>query len=285
MTRLLALIAGIGFIVSIICFSGAVALGGNAIRSGWDGWDDWNIHVRETGDNDVDISIGDGEGDDPPGSGGQMNREIPWDGSNHVELGVSAELRYTQAGGPPRLTITGPREAVEHVTVTNGRIHYDSSRRHRTRRLLITLSAPNVTRFDINGSDRLVISNYRQDSLTIDASGATDISASGQARTVSVDLSGSSEADLANLAAEDADVDISGSAEATIAPTRAATIDISGSGEVTLTTNPPVLRTDVSGSGRVHTRSDATAAPTPPSPPAANAAPPTPPTPPAPSRK
>jgi hypothetical protein len=279
MTRLLALIALVGFIVSVVSFGAAVALGGNAIRHGWAPPNGWNMHVRDRGDDDFDITFGDDDDDDRD-AGERTTREMTWDGSDHLALGVSAELRYTQADGPPHLTISGPREVVQHVQISNGRIHYDDPHTYWSRRLTITMSAPNVSRFDVNGSDRLIIENYRQDNLTIDSSGATDIQVRGQARTVSLDMSGSSDADLGQLRSEDANVDLSGSAEAIIAPTRSAIIDISGSGKVTLMTRPPTLRTDVSGSGRVitgdgvETAAPATnAAPAQPATPAAPAAP------------
>lgn len=248
MIRVLLMIAVAGFFLSLVTLSTAVAIGGpDAVaRGAWasgDWWDwDWDV------DHHVDISTND--------SGPEITREIAWTGGDKLELDVAAEVTYTQAEGPGKLVITGPRRAVERVEVgDDGRVSYEhGARRHG--RLQIVMTAPAVTRFELNGNDRLTVTGYRQDRMDVRLSGSSEMVAAGEVRAVDVEIHGSGEADLGGLKAREASVDISGSGEATIAPTEAADLDISGSGEVTLLTNPARLTSDVSGSGSVRREGD-----------------------------
>lgn len=248
MIRVLLMIAVAGFFLSLVTLSTAVAIGGpDALaRGAWSSgrWWDWDWDV----DRHIDISDHD--------SGPEITREIAWPGADKLELDVAAEVTYTQAEGPGKLVITGPRRAVERVEVgDDGRISYEhGARRHG--RLQIVMTAPAVTRFELNGADRLVVNGYRQARMDVRLSGSSEMVAQGETGVVEVEINGSGEADLGDLKTREASVDISGSGEATIAPTEAADLDISGSGEVTLLTNPARLTSDVSGSGSVKREGD-----------------------------
>lgn len=245
MIRVLIMIAAAGFLLATVSLSVAAAIAGPELvtrgawawapHHGWGGKDwDW--------DDDVDTWA--------DGSGPQATRELAWSGGDRLQLDVPAELTFTQAEGPATLTITGPQRAVENVEIENGHIRFDH-RMRRSNRLKIVMTAPNVSRFEINGNDRLIINAYRQPSLQIDVSGSGDVTASGQADTVELNISGAGEADLGRLATKGADVDISGAGDATIAPTDWAKLEISGMGDITLLTKPARLETDISGAGSI----------------------------------
>jgi hypothetical protein len=258
MIRVLLMIAAGGFVLSLACFSAAVAVGGQeALRrgawgiapwaaSGWD-WDhDWDHdRGRERGE------LG--------GSGGPtVTREIAWSGEDALEVDVRADVTYVQAPGPAKLTVTGPQQLIERLSVDGGRIRFRG--RPSSSRITIAMTAPNVTRFNLSGNDRLTIENYDQNQLRLDVAGSSDVTAKGRARALSLEISGSGRADLGELQLEDADVDISGSGEARIAPRERADLDISGSGEITLLTRPRSLETDISGSGSIRQEAPASSA-------------------------
>lgn len=246
MIRILALIAGIGFLVSVVCLGGAAALASHAIRNGWQAPANWNIHIRD--DDGADIRIG------PHGveesTGPQATRTLAWGGGQRLEIDVPATVRYTQSAGPARLTVTGPRSTVDRLVLTGPRITTSGS--GITQRVVIEMTAPNVTAFRLSGSNRLEIEAYRQDRLDVESSGSARISAQGEARQLGLRLSGSGNADMEDLNVREAVVQISGSGEATIAPRDSAEVNISGHGEVNLTTRPRRLNTNISGSGRVN---------------------------------
>ena len=259
MIRVLVMIAVTGFLVSVVTLSTAIAIGGPEIitDAAWNGWhgghfgwssDDWDSHGSRHG-------------------GPQATRELAWTGGDTLDVDLPAEVTYTQAAGPGKLTITGPRREVDALQLDNGRLH--SSRNHmRWGDLTITMTAPAVTRFDMNGSGKLDIREYRQDKLSLALSGDAAVSAQGEAKSLALSIDGSGDTDLSELKLADASVDIGGSGEAKLAPTGTANVNISGSGDVTLLARPARLQSNVSGSGTIRQEDQAgPSAPNPPAPP------------------
>lgn len=246
MIRVLSIVAVAGFLVSAVTLSIAVALTGpQAIMNGaWSfdegGWG-WHDHHHYHHSDHADRW----------GSAGpDQTREIAWSGDDRLEIAVPAEVQYTQVAGPAKLTVTGPAASLDQLRMDGGRIAYTDDEDH-PGRLRIVVSAPSVKDFEIQSSATLTIAGYKQDHLSISIPGDGDVKASGEANEGQVQISGSGRADLGDLRTRIARVDISGSGEAEIAPTDTAEINISGSGDTVLKTDPPHLKTHVSGSGEV----------------------------------
>lgn len=259
MIRVLVLIAVTGFLVSVVTLSSAIAIGGPDLLS--DGI--WNFgraggHWDWTWSDDRDSS-------DRGHSGSETSREIAWTGGDTLDVDLPADVTYTQAAGTGKLTISGPQREVENVVLEDGRLHYRHHGRH-WGDLRIAITAPAVTHFNVSGSGKLDIAAYRQDKLNIDLSGDAEVSAVGEAKTLSLTVSGSGDTDLSGLKVADAAVDITGSGAAKLAPTGKTVLDISGSGDVTLLSRPSNLISNISGSGSVHQEDGG--APHPPEPPA-----------------
>jgi len=244
MIRALVIVAVAGFLMAVSCISAAIAIGGPQAfaRSGWT-WT-WS------------------DDDHPPrfgwrptvARGPEIQRDFPWSGEA-LEVNAPAEIEYVQAEGPARLTVRGPAAVLDRVRVQGGRITLTPGAPAWSD-LRIRLSAPKVTRFELNGANRLTISGYRQDELVLEASGHAEIDAAGEVKSVRLRLSGAGEADLSDLKAAGAEVDISGAGQASVGPTEWARIDISGMGDVDLLTQPKDLQTNISGAGRIRTPSD-----------------------------
>lgn len=242
MIRVLSMIALAGFFLSVVCISVAVSLAGpEAIASGAWGWDKngWvakhvQMHDDFSWDND---------------SGAEAERRMVWTGGERLDVDVPADVTYTQ-GPDSKMTISGPKDALDHLLVQDGRISVASGHLHGGD-LTISLTAPSVTRFGLSGSGKLDIEGYKADELALDVSGNGDVTAKGQAKRVKLTISGSGDADLDGLAHDEASVDISGSGNAHLAPKSKAQITISGSGDVTLGSHPAQLTTEVTGSGHI----------------------------------
>jgi len=258
MVRVLALIAFIGFILSVTCFAGAVAIGGRDIaENGWRFPEDWHVDVDDDEDR-VHIGRGDPRWES---SGPDATREIAWTGGETLEVSVPADVRYTQAAGPGKLVVTGPREAVDNLELDGDSLRFDDPL-HGAGRLTIVMTAPGVKRFELHGRNKLVITGFKQDRLAIDMTGSAEVTAEGEVKDLDLEISGSGEADMGRLVTENARVDIAGSGEATVAPRGNADLDISGSGEITLLSRPARLRSNATGSGRiVQAAPDSAAAP------------------------
>lgn len=243
MIRVLFLTTAAGLGVCILCLSVAMAIGGSDLmRNG--GWTIGpHVHIDADGRHHVDID------DDEDLGGPTTTRELAWDGSTRLEIDAPADITYTQAPGPAKISITGPRGAVNKVSVAHGTIDYDGS--DDGPRLQIVLTAPEVESFNLDGDSRLTVKNYDRDQLKLEIDGSADANVAGKVRDLNVELAGSGKADLGQLAAQAARVEISGSGSASLSPKDSADIEISGSGNVTLYGHPGRVRSEVTGSGEV----------------------------------
>jgi hypothetical protein len=253
MTRTLILIAGVGFVVAVICLGGAAALGGRELAA-----NGWTFHggsmhgVRFTVDDDHDGKTRLGWDNSSAGDGGgpTETREIAWSGDDSLDVAIPADVRFSQAAGPPKLVVTGPRGTVDQVRISGSTLDFDGEPAN-AQRVTIVMTAPDVRHFTLDGDSRLSVAGFDQDKLDLALNGANQAEVKGRARAVTLDISGDGKADLGGLTVEQAEVRIEGSGRATVAPTRKADLEISGDGEVDLTTHPADMHTDVSGSGRI----------------------------------
>jgi hypothetical protein len=255
MTRTLLIIAGAAFVLALATLSGAAAIGGRDLAA--HGWS-WTLHdvdgdtvrfERENGARQPDTT-----------------KTLAWTGGKSLVLDLPADVTYVQ-GDHAGVVITGPKDIVERVRLEGDRLSMTDGDNHErvtigwhndgltgrtdSELLHIVVTAPSVTNFDLRGSQDLEIRNYDQDTLNIDVSGSGDVVANGRTRALTLDLSGSGEAELAAVATTDATVDLSGSGDARIAPTDKATLTIQGSGDIALTTRPRTINQDITGSGDI----------------------------------
>jgi hypothetical protein len=265
MTRTISLIAAASFVLAVACLSGAAALGWHGMaHHHWGPWGHgiWNVHVRDDGKDDWTASHR------FTADGAQTTREIAWNGGDSLDLDLGADVTFNQAPGPAKLVISGPAEAVQAVQLSGSHLQFANDVDY-SGPLQVTLTAPNVRHFGINGSGQLAINGYDQDELSLDVSGSGNVVAKGKARALKLDISGSGDIDAGALASDSADADISGSGKASIAPTGAADLHISGDGEIDLLTHPAKVTSEVSGSGRIIEGQVTTPTPAPPPHPAA----------------
>lgn len=260
MMRVLVLIAVAGFLAGVVALAGAAALGGPELASrNWE----WVIGPHEKL---KQLDRDDDHSERADGDNSETTREMAWDGSSKAVFDIPATIEYTQ-GPEAKLVIRGPRSVVERVKLRDGRLTLDQPLLA-DERLHVMMTAPGVNHFEVGGDDHLEIRGYKQDGITIVASGSSEVIAEGEARAVDLELSGSGEADLGDLPIEVAKADISGAAKATLSPRDLADLEVSGSGSVTLKTRPKHLETDVAGAGEVvfddGTRASDTDTPAPP---------------------
>ena len=241
MTRLLVMTVAVGLALAVFCFATAGALGGFAIDPNglhWKMGDHWGHHLIH-----VDLDDGDHT------TGPMTTRDFAWSGGDSLDLGAPADLEYTQ-GPTTRITVTGPKNMLDKLSIHDGHIDLEGSF-FDVGPLKIVMTAPNITKFEASGAQSISINDYNQDQLKVHISGSGDVTARGKANQALLQITGSGDGDLGGLTGAEARVDISGSGDATIAPIKQADIQVSGSGDVRLLTHPPVLNSQISGSGEV----------------------------------
>jgi hypothetical protein len=183
------------------------------------------------------------------GSSELVTREIPWDGSATLAPELPSVTRYIQAPGPGKLIARGPHRSVSTLTVTNGHIH---DKLLSTGAVIeLTVTAPNVTAFAVNGRSRLTIEKFDQDSLSLTVQGTAQITASGRTQTASVSMQGDGVANLARLKADGLTATATGLGIVIGAPTASAHLALDGAAAAILLTRPQKLTTDIKEYGEL----------------------------------
>jgi len=256
--KLLVVFAAAG-LISMVCFSLLGILGGFPHSWGgpppwatgdWDG--DWRDHGRD--------------------QGAEISRNLPFTGSDQLEISYPAEITVTQ-GPEARFTVTGPQRLVDQLKLDDGVLSLPYDRRfrwnrHNEGRLKIDIVSPNTHKFQLAGADKLTLKAFDQDTLILSLAGATAVEGQGKAKRLEAHIAGAGHLDLEQLSVDDAEVAIAGVADAVIDPHVSADISISGAGHVRLHTRPPSVRQHIFGPGSVDEGPSAPAAPAPPAPPA-----------------
>lgn len=256
MIRKLFIVAGAGFVLSVACIAGATALASHEIAQNGGVWtlsESGNHHIRFPRRTNTPVAP-------------SVTRTLAWSGNDSLRIEVPAEIVYTQ-GATPSVAVYGTKAMTDRVRLENGRLYmidgtdegntvefrfnHGDFETHSSDELKIVITAPSVKDFEIAGSSDLRVSGFDQPSLDLRISGSGSAEVSGRAKSLKLDITGSGEADLADLRVEDADVSISGSGDATIAPTGKVKVDVSGSGNVELKTRPAQLDSKISGAGSV----------------------------------
>ena len=245
MIRTLAIIAGAGFLTFVVCLTSVIALGGPEIVR--DGFVIPAVleHI-EQGDDYVDP--------DTP----SVTRTFAWTGTDELTVDLAADVTLIE-GDKPGVVVTGLQRDVDLVRVEGGRIFWqDGERRVRhivwrdDRSLKIVVTAPKVSKVNINGSGDVTLDGYSQPTLDISIAGSGDLDGRGATGKLTVDVAGSGDVDLRNLPAKTAALSIAGSGDINADASDEAVIKVSGSGDVTLSRTPTRLQQDVAGSGDVY---------------------------------
>jgi hypothetical protein len=257
MIRNALIIGGASFVLMLGSFAGVAALAGPVIMK-----EGWTIPInRESSFGRTHTSVG-ARTPSP-----DVSRELAWSGES---LTVELPLDVTYIQGPAaKVEITGPKAYVDRLRLENGRLsliddgdnreeegaltidHNGIRLQSNSSRVKIIVTAPKVSRFQLDGSGDLEIQSYDQPTLTLAINGSGDATASGRVAVLSLSAAGSGEAQLEDLAAKNADLTISGSGNAVVTARNVVTIALSGSGDVSLQAQPANLTANTSGSGTV----------------------------------
>lgn len=116
--------------------------------------------------------------------------------------------------------------------------------------LVARVSAPRIDAIEVSGSSNVAIHGVHDDSLTLELTGSATVHGDGTVRQLTIEVSGSGNVELAQLAAERASVTVTGSGNIEIAASQALDVHITGSGAITYHGDPAVTQ-DITGSGRL----------------------------------
>lgn len=115
----------------------------------------------------------------------------------------------------------------------------------------VRISAQNIDDLDLSGASKVSIVNLDNESLNVDASGASKISCEGKTKNLTVDMSGASNLDGEKLFAENVSVDASGASKASVAVKDSLKADLSGASKVVYYGNPTNFENKTSGASSI----------------------------------
>jgi hypothetical protein len=252
MTRPLLIVFACAMIVCFASFVAASAVG-PLPSARW-----WSEHL-DTDVDDGDFGFHPAEGGGPPAT-----RTLTWEGREELEVNVPARIVYTQ-GAEPSFVVTGPSRTLDALELDGETLRFTRKVRN-AGRITVTMTAPLVRKFELNGAQELSIANFDQDRLEVSVRGAGEVVGHGRADQVDVEIMGAGEVDLGGVAARMAEVRIAGAGEATVSPTESVEVNIAGAGDVNLTTRPARVEQHFAGAGSIN-YTEAAAAPAPATPP------------------
>ncbi len=243
MIRTLILVTIVGFFLSIGSMSAAIGFAGGLAGIG-------SMVQTLSHNKNLHWSVGSDDRDYKTRvSGPVVSQDFAWTASDRLEVNDVAEITYIQ-GPVAKLTIEAPKAVLDSIEIEDGTIsrddHYDWDGK-----LKVTLTAPNVHRFELGGVQSLTLRQFDQKDLEINLSGTGSVMGTGKVKALSLDISGAGSADLSGMQMDEAEVSLSGAGSAKLGPRASANIAISGIGGVELTRKPASLSTSISGLGQV----------------------------------
>ena len=230
MSRTLGRIAAIGLTVGVVSLSLAWALGGRDFRSMLADSRPWS-HA-------CDKAVG-----------GATERHLAWSGDS-IDIALPATVRF-RAGDGSDIVVRGASGAIANVAVRGRHLVLDCRWSGAARDIEVLLPGKAFRRIGISGSAKVIMEKLDQRELALAVSGSGSLAGQGTVDRLSVTVSGSGNARLAEVSTNKLTVKISGSGDVEAAPRDEADITISGSGNVRLLSRPERLKTHVAGSGRI----------------------------------
>jgi hypothetical protein len=117
--------------------------------------------------------------------------------------------------------------------------------------MIVRISAPNIERVQSSGAARITANGIKNDSFSIDTSGASKVSVSGQTSKLDIDVSGASNIDADQLTADSVNVDSSGASKVAVNAASELHIQASGASRITYSGDPKTIDNHASGASSI----------------------------------
>ncbi len=135
--------------------------------------------------------------------------------------------------------------------VRSGVLHVSSTRSYSSRGgIVLRIMVPDLESVKSTGAGKFRVTDIKNDNFEIRSTGAAQVVATGQSKSVKIDSTGAGKIDAHNLRASKADVRVTGAAGVEVYATDQLDVTVSGAGRVIYSGNPEVNKR-VSGAGQV----------------------------------
>lgn len=120
--------------------------------------------------------------------------------------------------------------------------------------VIVRVSAPTFESIEAAGACKVTAADLKSQDLSIDTSGASKVSLSGQTAGLTIDVSGASSINAEELKSETATVDASGASSVSVFATSRINAEASGASKISYAGNPTSVEKHASGAGKVTPR-------------------------------
>jgi hypothetical protein len=171
---------------------------------------------------------------------------------SRIENGASVDLEL-RIGERQNVRVVAGEKVIDDVAteVRDGTLHVDFDHDGwGGSDVVVEASVPELTAVELSGSGDLDATGIDADAFDVRSTGSADISLAGTAGRLEVDLEGSGDADLEDLAAGAARVVVDGSGDATVRAADRLDVEVDGSGDVRYHGDPAVIE-HLDGSGEL----------------------------------
>jgi hypothetical protein len=193
-----------------------------------------------------------------------IGRGVSGSGNVVSEKRAAADFRAIEVGGVFEVEVVAQKEfSVEieaddnilqfiRTEVKGGTLEISSTERFSTRNpIRVRISAPDIERLDVSGASKINLSELKNESLHVDASGASKIKVEGQTGDLEIKMSGASRLEAENLKSVNVEVDSSGASSASVFVSGDLKADLSGASSVTYSGNPQNMEKKTSGASSI----------------------------------
>jgi Putative auto-transporter adhesin, head GIN domain len=141
--------------------------------------------------------------------------------------------------------------------VRDGVLYLRTEKAYNSRQgIAVKITIPNLESIKVAGAGKFQISDLKNDKFTVESTGATALTASGETKSVEIHNTGAGKIDTENLHAQKAKVDISGAASIDVYASEQLDANVSGIGRVSYSGHPKTVNKNVSGLGVVSPKGD-----------------------------
>lgn len=172
-----------------------------------------------------------------------------------TSVDVSGAFEVEIAAGKDRsLELEGDDNLLPMVTteVSNGKLSVGSQKSFSVKRpVRVRITTPDLEELTASGANDVTLSGVKNDRLRIDTSGASKIRATGETKTLDIEMSGASSVDTQDLHAQKVTVDSSGAGHASVYASEELNAEASGASSITYTGDPKVVNRKDSGASSI----------------------------------
>lgn len=189
------------------------------------------------------------------GDGVPRTEQRALDAFDHIDCSGDIDLVVSIGDGAAAAEVTADSNLVEHIeTRVEGnrlRVQMREGSYVVSTRPTVRVTAPVLLAIESQGGGRVAVTGVRGEAFSAHAMGSGDVSLSGLAEHLDLELMGSGDIDARGLAARDVRLEALGSGEIQVHVSRALTGRMTGSGDLVVIGEPTVRAVEMLGSGRI----------------------------------